>query len=49
MQANRNIHLCQKKHPFKSYPTVKHTKPNKLAVTAIGEKLVAFLMTPHVR
>ena len=42
MQANRNIHLCQEKHPFIGYPAAKHPKHNKLAVTDIWEKPVEF-------
>ena len=43
MQANRNIHLCQEKRPFTSYPAAKHPKHNKLAVTDIRAKPVDFI------
>ena len=42
MQANRNIHLCQKKAPIYELSRSKAPKNNKLAVTRIRQKPVDF-------
>ena len=42
MQVNRNIIYGRKKHPFTGYPTVKHPKRSKFAITNIREKPVNF-------
>ena len=44
MQAKRNIHLCQEKHPFTSYLAAKHPNHSKFAITGMREKAVDFFI-----
>ena len=38
---------ARKKHPFASYPTAKHPKHSKFAITDIQEKPVNFFIVQH--